>query len=127
MKHQRLRIRPTSSLMQSSQIDDRLPDQAEYLELAQNLLNGQGLKFYDERFWQYVHAYRMPGYPIFVAAFGAHVQLVRAAQAILDTLTVLATYLLARHLLDKKASLLAAIAIAFNPFLIYFSALILSE
>src|SRR5258706_4475475 len=120
-------IRLTWALLQPPQIDERLPDQQEYLELAQNLLKGEGLKFYDDRFWQYVRAYRMPGYPLFIAAFGASFRLVRLAQVLLDTLTVLATYLLARHWLTKTPSLLAAAAVAFNPFLIYFSALILSE
>jgi 4-amino-4-deoxy-L-arabinose transferase-like glycosyltransferase len=120
-------IRLTWGLIQPPEIDERLPDQREYLELAKNLLNHQGMRFYDERFWQYAYAYRMPGYPLFIAAFSASVRTVRIAQAIIDTLTVLATYLLARRWLNKTPALLAAAAVAFNPFLIYFSALLLSE
>lgn len=115
-----------------------LPDQVEYLALARNLLDGQGLSFVDPRFGDRVHAFRMPGYPLWIAALGASVRGVRAAQAVLDTATVLAVYLLGRrmqdaighagprHLTDAPALLAAALA-AFNPLLIYFSGLLLSE
>jgi len=107
-------------------VDSRLPDQAEYLDLAQNFLTGHGLNFYDSRFDEVVHAYRMPGYPLFVA-LGRTVHGVQFHQAILDTSTVLAAYLLARRWLGKGTSLLAAVLVAFNPFLVYFSGLVLSE
>ncbi|HEV8608116.1 MAG TPA: hypothetical protein VGQ99_22465 [Tepidisphaeraceae bacterium] len=120
-------IRLGWGLMQPAEIDERLPDQAEYLELGQNVLKGQGLTFYDHRVDQFLQAYRMPGYPLFVAGFGGSVRAVRVAQAILDTSTILATYLLARRWLTKGPALLAAAWVAFNPFMIYFSGLILSE
>jgi 4-amino-4-deoxy-L-arabinose transferase-like glycosyltransferase len=47
--------------------------------------------------------------------------------ALLDASTALAIYLLARQFFAHKPSLFAAAFVAFNPFLIYFSALILSE
>ena len=78
---------------------DALPDQVEYLSLARNLLSGRGLHFYDARFQDVSYAFRTPGYPLWVAAFGAKVRVVRVAQAVLDTSTVLAVYLLARGLL----------------------------
>ncbi|HEX4123536.1 MAG TPA: hypothetical protein VHY37_02355, partial [Tepidisphaeraceae bacterium] len=49
-----------------------LPDQVEYLALARNFLRAGTLCFFDVRFGQTVWAYRMPGYPLFVAAFGAN-------------------------------------------------------
>jgi 4-amino-4-deoxy-L-arabinose transferase-like glycosyltransferase len=106
-----------------------LPDQAEYLQLAQNLLHEHQLRFYDDRpsIADTVYAYRMPGYPFFLAALGANVRAARLAQGLLDTLTVLAVYLLARRWLDRSPALLAAGIVAVNPFLIYFSGLILSE
>ena len=106
---------------------DALPDQREYLELGRNLLAGRGLQFTDARFNDRVWAYRTPGYPLWVAACGGRVGVVRAAQAALDTSTVLAAYLLARWWLPRRPSVLAAGIVAVNPFLIYFSGLVLSE
>ncbi|MGB7159769.1 MAG: glycosyltransferase family 39 protein [Tepidisphaeraceae bacterium] len=106
---------------------DQLPDQREYLETARNLLYGEGLGFVDPRFGQKVYAFRTPGYPAFLAACGANVRVARVVQAILDTGTVLAAYLLARRWLSKWASLFAALLVAFNPFLIYFCGLLLTE
>ena len=106
---------------------DKLPDQREYLVLARNLLHGQGLKFVDERFGDEVLAFRVPGYPLLIAACGGSVRVVRAVQALLDTATVLAAYLLARQWLHAGPSLLAAALVGFNPFLIYFTGLILTE
>ncbi|HZN65061.1 MAG TPA: hypothetical protein VFB66_07140, partial [Tepidisphaeraceae bacterium] len=97
---------------------DKLPDQREYLVLARNLLHGQGLKFVDERFGDEVFAFRVPGYPLLIAACGGSVRVVRAVQALLDTATVLAAYLLARQWLHAGPSLLAAALVGFNPFLI---------
>jgi 4-amino-4-deoxy-L-arabinose transferase-like glycosyltransferase len=104
-----------------------LPDQVEYYKIAQNLLIGKGFHFWDDRFDGDVHAFRMPGYPLFVAACGAKITTVRVAQAFIDTSTVLAMYLLARRWLSERNALIAAILVAVNPFLIYFSGLMLSE
>ena len=105
-----------------------LPDQREYVSLARNLLHGQGLQFLDTRFNDSVRAFRTPGYPLFVAACGGGVRAVRVAQALLDTSTVLAVFLLARTFVPGRVGpLVAAIAVAFNPYLIYFAGLLLSE
>jgi hypothetical protein len=104
-----------------------LPDQVEYLDLGRNLLQKRSLEFYDQRFEQTVKAYRTPGYPVLIAMCGANVRAVRLAQALLDTSTVLAAYLLARRWLPPRACLFAAFLVAINPFLIYFTGLILTE
>jgi hypothetical protein len=56
---------------------------------------------------------------------------IRAVQAFLDTFTVLAIYILARMIatgeVRHRIALLAALLVAFNPYLIYFSGLLLSE
>jgi 4-amino-4-deoxy-L-arabinose transferase-like glycosyltransferase len=107
-----------------------LPDQVEYLTLGRNVLHAVGMSFVDPRFGDRVYAFRMPGYPLFVAACGGNVRVVRIAQAILDVLTVLAVFLLARLLMpgpSRRAPLLAALIVALNPLLVYFSALVLSE
>jgi len=106
---------------------DRLPDQREYLSLGTNLLHGT-LAFHDARFDQVVYAYRTPGYPAFVALCGGLPIGIRLAQAVLDTSTVLAVYLIARQLSGSgTAAFWAAVFVAINPFLIYFSGLLLSE
>lgn len=104
-----------------------LPDQVEYLEVGRNLLAGKGLSFYDPRFQQTVYAYRTPGYPLLVAGMGGNPTAIRVAQAVIDASTVLAAYLLARRWLTAWPSLFAAALVAFNPFLVYFSGLILTE
>lgn len=107
---------------------DLLPDQRGYLEIAQNLLSGAGLHYVDVRFEQTVYAARTPGYPAFVAVCGASVRAVRVVQALIDTSTALAVYLLARQFIsDVRGPLFAAALVAFNPFLVYFSALLLTE
>ena len=109
---------------------DTLPDQREYLSIADSLLHGRGFSFLDKRFDETVYAFRMPGYPAFVAACGGNVRAVRIFQAIIDTSTVLATFLLGGLLLRQPmrwVGIFAAAVVAFNPFLIYFTGLILSE
>ena len=106
---------------------DRLPDQREYLALGRNLLHGQGLKFFDPRFGDEVWAFRTPGYPALVAACGGSARAVRVVQAFIDTSTVLAVYMLARRWLGRGASLLGGAVVAINPFLIYFTGLVLTE
>lgn len=106
---------------------EQLPDQREYLELASNLLHRHAFTLYDPRFDQSVMAYRTPGYPLFLAVCGANPTAGRIAQAFVDTSTALAMYLLARRWMSERAGVLAAALVAFNPFLIYFSGLLLSE
>ncbi len=106
---------------------DRLPDQREYLTLADGLLHHASLQLYDARFDQTVFAYRLPAYPTFVAACGVSVPVVRLAQVVIDTTTVLAAFVLARQLSGVPAGLAAAAIIAVNPFYLYFSGLILTE
>lgn len=114
-------------LRQPAELDARLGDQSEYLQVGQNLVRYGELKFFDARFDQWVYAYRTPGYPWLIAACQADVRAVRMAQALLDTSTVLAVYLLSRRWLAKRGAVIAAGLVAVNPFLIYFTGLVLSE
>jgi hypothetical protein len=107
---------------------NQLPDQREYLEIAHNFLYHGGLWLFDPRFNQTVVAYRLPGYSFVVAACGCSARAVRLVQAGVDTSTILAVFLLARQLSRSvPGALLAAAAIALNPFQIYFSGLVLTE
>ncbi|MGE5608968.1 MAG: hypothetical protein ACM359_06925 [Bacillota bacterium] len=105
----------------------RLPDQSGYLEISHNILAGRGLVWFDPRFGEDTYAVRTPLYPLFLAACGGSIRVIRVAQAVIDTSTVLAVFLLAHRWLTLGPSLFAAALIAFNPFLIYFSALLLTE
>jgi 4-amino-4-deoxy-L-arabinose transferase-like glycosyltransferase len=120
-------LRLAWGLWQPAQIDSRLPDQAEYLQLGRNLLHNHQFSFFDERFGQEVRAYRTPGYPVLIAACGGNVRVLRIVQAVIDTSTVLAAFLLARRWLTPGGSMATAIFVAVNPFLVYFSGLVLSE
>ena len=112
----------------SDQTIDRLPDQREYLSLAQNLLGHGSLYFVDPRFNQAVYAYRMPGYPLFLAICHGSVRIARLAQCLIDVSTLLAVFLIGRRLSDSpRVGLFAAGLMAVNPFYIYFCGLILTE
>lgn len=104
-----------------------LPDQREYLSLGRSIISGGGLKFVDLRFNDEVRAFRPPGYPLLIAACGGKVRIVQIAQCAIDASTVLAVVLLARRWLSDRLSLLAGAIVAFNPFLIFFTSLLLTE
>jgi 4-amino-4-deoxy-L-arabinose transferase-like glycosyltransferase len=106
---------------------ERLPDQREYLDLGKHIFGADGLSMADPRFGQTVYAYRTPGYPFLIGCLGGRPRIVRVVQAILDSSTVLAIFLLARRWLSARGAVLAAGLVAVNPYLIFFSGLILSE
>lgn len=113
------------------------PDEEVYWQLARSLSEGQGLR--DE--FGYRATY-MPGYPAFLSLFvDRHAGLYRARlfQAMLGAWIAPAVYLLARRWLSLArmeqdgaggsdiACLLAALAVAVDPFLVFFSGLLLTE
>jgi 4-amino-4-deoxy-L-arabinose transferase-like glycosyltransferase len=106
---------------------DALPDQREYLEAGRNLVESGELWISDPRFRQSVYAYRTPGYPGLIAACGAKPAVVRAVQALLDGCSMVAIFIIARRWLAAPAALAAVLLVAINPYLIFFSGLILSE
>jgi 4-amino-4-deoxy-L-arabinose transferase-like glycosyltransferase len=108
---------------------EALPDQGEYLQLAQSVLAGEGLVLVDERYAtdQTLRAQRMFGYPLFLAATGANATAAKLTQALVGATTVLATFLITRRLLADSWSVLAAGLVAVHPFLVYFSTLLLTE
>jgi hypothetical protein len=106
-----------------------LPDQVEYVKLADSIRAGQGLQFVDERFASQgsVRAFRMPGYPAFLVLLNANPVAVRVVQALIDVSTVLAAALLARRLIGAGPAVVAAALVAFDPLGIYFQSLLLTE
>ena len=101
-------------------------DSLEYLRVAENLLNGDGLSVDKAS-----QIGRMPGYPVFLAAleaaFGRSNLAVRLAQAAVGTLAVLLSYVLARELFGTRAALAAAALTAVYPAFVAFTVLVLSE
>jgi 4-amino-4-deoxy-L-arabinose transferase-like glycosyltransferase len=106
---------------------ENLPDQVEYVACAKAMLQGGRCSFNDVRFDQIVYAQRTIGYPAFIAMLRANVTAVRIAQCLLDTSAALAVFLIARRYLSQTRSLCATAVVVFNPFLIYFCALLLTE
>lgn len=112
-----------------------LPDQVEYLEIARNILAGRGMGFYDPVLEQQVYAYRMPGYPLFIAVCGADIRVVRVVQAILDASLALGAFLLLQKCCKSTQAnvhkswqaIAASCLVSLNPYLIFFSSTILSE
>ena len=105
----------------------KLPDQVEYLQAGRNLLEGKGFWFDDPRFGQRVYASRTIGYPLLVAMCRGKIRTIQIVQCFLDVSTALAAYLIARRWLGYGRSLVAMGLVIFNPLLIYFCPLILSE
>ncbi|MBC7785046.1 MAG: glycosyltransferase family 39 protein [Burkholderiales bacterium] len=106
---------------------ESLPDQAEYLQIARNILDGRGIVLFDRTFGDTLYAFRMPGYPMLIAACGGKIVIVRVIQALLDTSTVLAAFLIGRRLAGSGVGLIGSALVAIHPYLIFFSATLLSE
>ncbi len=104
-----------------------LPDQLEYLQAGRNLLEGEGFWFEDPRFGQKIFSSRTVGYPLLVAMCGGDVRVIQVVQCFLDISSALAIYLLARRWLSEWRSLIAMALVLFNPLMVYFCALVLSE
>ena len=104
-----------------------LPDQMEYLQCAREWMAGHDWRFNDPRFDQWIYGSRTPGYPLFLTGCGASVRVARGVQSLADISTALAAYLIAWRLRQGRWALLAAALVALNPFLIYFTALMLTE
>ena len=116
------------------------PDEQAYCQVADSLAAGEGMV--DE--FGYRATY-MPAYPAFIALFRALPQPLfwaRITQALLGALAAPATFLLAGRWLrisrarraelqpgwsNQRVAALAAVAVACDPFLIFFSGLLLTE
>lgn len=104
----------------------RYADAVEYLDIARHVLAGDGFVTHDGRLFA-----RAPAYPLFLAAhlgvFGDRELPIRVTQALLGALAVPLTWGLARRVASPLAALLAALYVAFDPFLVYFTGLLLVE
>ncbi len=79
----------------------------------------------------YGSAYRLPGYPLFIAffyaLFGINVRAVLLGQALLGTASVWLTARAGRTLLGEREGKLAAVLVAINPSLLLYTNFYLSE
>lgn len=76
-------------------------------------------------------AFRVPLYPIFMAGIyaltGPELVVVRMAQAVLGSITIVLTYVAARRVVSARGALFAAFIVAFYPALILYSAYTMAE
>lgn len=100
-------------------------DERDYWSMATSLAAGRTMTDADGR-----HATRMPGYPAFLALFVGRggPAAARVTQAVLGGAgIVLFVALIARRIAGVRAALLAAALVAIDPFLIFFTNLLLVE
>jgi len=107
------------------------PDSNHYLTIARNIRAGAG-----PRLSEHTAANRPPGYPYFLAAILSVFQgraaeppliAVRLSQAALGGALCLIIYLIGAGLFTPRAGLAAAVLVALDPFMSFFSGLILTE
>ena len=102
-------------------------DGISYDLLARNLITGSGFSLEDAP-----TAFRPPGYPLFLAGayalFGPILAVPRLLDPFLGAALVAVTWAVARSLFkNSRVALLAAVAVALHPVLVYLSGRILSE
>ncbi len=101
------------------------PDEQQYWLMADSLRVGEGLK--DELGFR---ATRMPLYPAALSPFtgmSRGVIAAKAAQWVIGAVAAVLTAGLAAALFNRRVGLLAGLLVAFDPFLVFFSSLLLTE
>jgi len=103
------------------------PDAKDYVNAAENLIQTHTYG----RVAGVPGASPSPGYPLFLALvyllLGHSILAVRLSQAILDTLTCLLVFFLAKKVYDRKVAIVSLLAVALYPVAIAWSAFHLSE
>ena len=101
------------------------PDEVQYWSTAQSLRAGEGLR--DEFGFR---ATRMPLYPGLLALFTQTehgVVYAKALHWVIGALAAAATAWLAGTMFDRRAAWIAGLMLAFDPFMVFFSSLLLTE
>ena len=101
------------------------PDEVQYWSMAQSLRAGEGLQ--DELGFR---AARMPLYPGLLALFtpAEHgVIYAKVLHWVIGALAAAVTAWLAATMFDRRAAWLAGLMLAFDPFMVFFSSLLLTE
>lgn len=101
------------------------PDEVQYWSMAQSLCAGDGLQ--DELGFR---ATRMPLYPGLLALFAraeSGVVYAKVLHWLIGALAAVAAAWLAETMFDRRASWVAGLLLAFDPFMVFFSSLLLTE
>jgi len=101
------------------------PDEVQYWMMAGSLRSGEGLR--DERGFR---ATRMPLYPALLSVFAGldhGVILAKAFQWLIGALVAVVMGVAATVLFDRRVGLMAGVLVALDPFLIFFTSLLLTE
>ena len=101
------------------------PDEQQYWDMAASLMAGEGLR--DELGFR---ATRMPLFPTLLAPFVAMpygVVLAKIFHWFLGAGVAALAALLATDLFDRRVGWIAGLLVAFDPFLVFFSSLLLTE
>ena len=102
-----------------------LPDEVQYWDMAKALRAGEGLP--DELGFQ---ATRMPLYPGLLACFAGTthgIAYTKMLQWLLGAACATLTACLAAHLFDRRIGIVAGLLVACDPYLVFFSSLLLTE
>jgi 4-amino-4-deoxy-L-arabinose transferase-like glycosyltransferase len=99
----------------------KFPDSVRYDALAQGISEGRG----------YPTIATAPVYPFFLSLiyfiFGRSFRTVWIVQSVLDCISILLLYKIASKIINEKAGIIAGILYSLDPFLIFFSGLLLTE
>jgi len=101
------------------------PDETQYWDMARSFWNGTGLR--DELGFQ---ATRMPLYPVMLSPFTTleiGPLLVHILQAFMGAFTAVGTSAIARRFFGARVGILAGLFVCLDPFLVFFSSLMLTE
>lgn len=101
------------------------PDEQQYWQIAQSLRDGHGMV--DELGFR---ATRMPMYPgllSFFAGYSNGIVMVKVLQWIIGAMTASLACLLATSIWNLRTGFVAGLLLAFDPFFIFFSSLLLTE
>jgi 4-amino-4-deoxy-L-arabinose transferase-like glycosyltransferase len=115
-------------LIASSSTELQIGDERQYVQLAANLVHGEGFALQPGR----PTSMRPPLYPLFIAGIWSLVgheslQAVRGAQVVLSLLITVGVYVLALRLFDRRTALIASAIICFYPSFLFSGVLLLTE
>lgn len=102
------------------------PDSYDYLKIAENITEGKGM-ILDQKYC----AKRPPLYPLILSAhriaFGPGILPIQFTQVILGTVSIWLVFIIARSIFAERTATFASFLVAIDPFLVYFTRLILYE
>lgn len=114
-----------------SHYERKQPDEQGYYQIALNLLETGTYCVYKPDGVLTQTAFKPPGWPWLTSlayrVAGTNIKVGRSLTALLGTLIILATFLLARELFGSRAALWSSCIVALHPILIYWSGVMMTE